>query len=49
MRERRENVHSEVYSLLIDTYIREPAERDMLFQAIETSACSFTRAPRFAC
>lgn len=32
-----ENVHSEVYSLLIDTYVREPVERDRLFRAIETS------------
>lgn len=33
----RENVHSEVYSLLIDTYVRDPDERDNLFRAIETS------------
>jgi ribonucleoside-diphosphate reductase subunit M2 len=33
----RENIHSEVYSLLIDTYVREPEERNNLFQAIETS------------
>lgn len=32
-----ENIHSEVYSLLIDTYIREPEERDKLFNAIDTS------------
>lgn len=31
-----ENVHSEVYSLLIDTYIKDPQEQDMLFNAIET-------------
>lgn len=31
-----ENVHSEVYSLLIETYIRDSAERDKLFRAIET-------------
>ncbi|EDW35015.1 GL20023 [Drosophila persimilis] len=31
-----ENVHSEMYSVLIDTYIREPQERDYLFNAIET-------------
>ncbi|XP_063113771.1 ribonucleoside-diphosphate reductase subunit M2 B isoform X2 [Cavia porcellus] len=31
-----ENVHSEMYSLLIDTYIREPEQRDFLFNAIET-------------
>ena len=32
-----ENIHSEMYSLLIDTYIKDPAERDQLFNAIETS------------
>lgn len=31
-----ENIHSETYSLLIDTYIRDPAQRDFLFNAIET-------------
>ena len=31
-----ENIHSETYSLLIDTYIKDPKERDMLFNAIET-------------
>lgn len=31
-----ENIHSEMYSLLIDTYIRDPKERDFLFNAIET-------------
>ena len=36
---RRENIHSEVYSLLIDTYVREPAERNHLFQAIDTIPC----------
>ncbi|XP_075225839.1 ribonucleoside-diphosphate reductase subunit M2 isoform X2 [Lycorma delicatula] len=34
-----ENVHSEMYSLLIDTYIRDPAEREFLFNAIETMPC----------
>ena len=34
-----ENIHSEMYSLLIDTYIREPSEREYLFNAIETSEC----------
>ena len=33
-----ENIHSETYSLLIDTYIRETEEREFLFDAIETSA-----------
>jgi ribonucleoside-diphosphate reductase beta chain len=31
-----ENIHSETYSLLIDTYIKDSAERDHLFNAIET-------------
>lgn len=31
-----ENIHSEMYSLLIDTYIKDPAEKDNLFNAIET-------------
>jgi ribonucleoside-diphosphate reductase beta chain len=31
-----ENIHSETYSLLIDTYIKDPAERDKLFNAIDT-------------
>lgn len=31
-----ENVHSETYSLLIDTYIKDPVEKDKLFSAIET-------------
>ncbi|KAJ7667918.1 ribonucleoside-diphosphate reductase small chain [Mycena polygramma] len=34
-----ENIHSETYSLLIDTYIRDPAERDYLFDAVETIPC----------
>ncbi|KAG9128341.1 Ribonucleotide-diphosphate reductase (RNR), small subunit [Ceratobasidium sp. 392] len=34
-----ENIHSETYSLLIDTYIKEPAQREYLFDAIETIPC----------
>ncbi|XP_060798680.1 ribonucleoside-diphosphate reductase subunit M2 B [Neoarius graeffei] len=34
-----ENVHSEMYSLLINTYIRDLKERDYLFNAIETLPC----------
>ena len=34
-----ENIHSETYSLLIDTYINDPAEKDRLFNAIETIPC----------
>jgi ribonucleoside-diphosphate reductase subunit M2 len=34
-----ENIHSETYSLLIDTYIRDPAEKIHLLHAIETVPC----------
>ncbi len=31
-----ENIHSETYSLLIDTYIKDEKEKDKLFNALET-------------
>ena len=34
-----ENVHSEVYSLLIDTYIKEEREKDKLFTALDHFPC----------
>lgn len=34
-----ENIHSETYSLLIDTYIKDPKEKDKLFNALETVPC----------
>lgn len=34
-----ENIHSEMYSLLIDTYIKDSKEREYLFNAIETMPC----------
>lgn len=34
-----ENIHSETYSLLIDTYIKDPAEKEHLFSALETVPC----------
>ncbi|KAF8450032.1 ribonucleoside-diphosphate reductase small subunit [Kalaharituber pfeilii] len=34
-----ENIHSETYSLLIDTYIKDPRQRTYLFDAIETIPC----------
>lgn len=34
-----ENIHSETYALLIDTYIKDHAERDRLFHAIDTVPC----------
>lgn len=37
-----ENIHSETYSLLIDTYIKEPKQRTYLFDAIDTSTHNLT-------
>src|SRR6187455_350295 len=34
-----ENIHSETYSLLIDTYIKDNKEKDYLFNAIDTLDC----------
>jgi ribonucleoside-diphosphate reductase beta chain len=34
-----ENIHSETYSLLIDTYVKDPKEKDHLLHAIETLDC----------
>ncbi|QHL88004.1 ribonucleoside-diphosphate reductase [Nibribacter ruber] len=34
-----ENIHSETYSLLIDNYIKDPKEKDRLFNALETVPC----------
>lgn len=34
-----ENIHSEMYSLLIDTYIKDHTEKDTLFNAIHTIPC----------
>lgn len=34
-----ENIHSETYSLLIDTYIKDTAEKNRLFRAIDTVPC----------
>ena len=34
-----ENVHSEVYSLLIDTYIKDESEKSKLFNALEEFPC----------
>ena len=30
-----ENIHNETYSLLLDTYVKDPTEKDSLFNAIE--------------
>jgi ribonucleoside-diphosphate reductase subunit M2 len=34
-----ENIHSETYSLLIDSYIKDPTQRTFLFDAIDTIPC----------
>lgn len=39
-----ENIHSETYSLLIDTYIKDSKEKDYLFNAIETMDCVKVKA-----
>lgn len=39
-----ENIHSETYSLLIDTYIKDPVEKDKLFHAIDTVPCVTKKA-----
>lgn len=39
-----ENIHSEVYSLLIDTYVKDTAEKTKLFNAIETIPCVAKKA-----
>jgi ribonucleoside-diphosphate reductase beta chain len=37
-----ENIHSETYSLLIDTYVKDPREKDKLFHGIEESRLGTT-------
>lgn len=39
-----ENIHSEAYSLLIDTYIKDPSEKEYLFHAIDTVPCVAKKA-----
>lgn len=39
-----ENIHSEMYSLLIETYIEDSAEKQRLFNAIETMPCVMRKA-----
>lgn len=36
-----EQVHSETYSLLIETYVRDTAEKDFLFKGMENSVSKF--------
>ncbi|KAI4378886.1 hypothetical protein MLD38_016308 [Melastoma candidum] len=39
-----ENVHSEMYSLLLETYIKDSRQKDHLFNAIETVECVAKKA-----
>lgn len=39
-----ENIHSEMYSILIDTYIKDSTEKDMLFNAIQNYPCIMKKA-----
>ena len=39
-----ENIHSETYSLLIDTYVKDPAEKEKLFNAVDTIPCVAKKA-----
>lgn len=39
-----ENIHSEMYSILIDTYIKDSVERNRLFHAIENFPCIAKKA-----
>lgn len=39
-----ENIHSETYSLLIDTYIKDVNEKNHLFHAIDTLPCVMRKA-----
>ncbi len=39
-----ENIHSETYSLLLDTYIKDPQEKNELYRAIDTMPCVAKKA-----
>ena len=39
-----ENIHSEVYSLLIETYVKDPERKNKLFNAIQTIPCVARKA-----
>src|SRR5262249_9230162 len=39
-----ENIHSEAYSLFIDSYIKNPIEKDLLLRAIDTVPCVSRKA-----
>ncbi|KAI5061011.1 hypothetical protein GOP47_0023516 [Adiantum capillus-veneris] len=44
-----ENIHSEMYSLLLETYIKDPKEKARLFNAIETVPCVAKKADWALC
>ena len=39
-----ENIHSHMYSILIDTYIKDPDEKDKLFNAVQNYPCIMKKA-----
>lgn len=39
-----ENIHSEMYSLLLETYVKDPKEKNHLFNAMETVPCVAKKA-----
>ncbi|KAJ0035426.1 hypothetical protein Pint_24925 [Pistacia integerrima] len=39
-----ENIHSEMYSLLLETYIKDPKEKHRLFNAVESIPCVASKA-----
>jgi ribonucleoside-diphosphate reductase beta chain len=39
-----ENIHSETYSQLIDFYIRDDNEKDLILRAIDTIPCVSNKA-----
>ena len=43
-----ENIHSETYSLLIDTYVKDQEEQNKYFNAIETIPCVKEKATNVA-
>ncbi|MED6123968.1 hypothetical protein PIB30_054553 [Stylosanthes scabra] len=44
-----ENIHSEMYSLLLETYIKDSTEKNRLFHAIETVPCVKKKAEWALC
>lgn len=44
-----ENIHSETYSLLIDTYVKDPKENEYLFNAIDNIPCIKEKAEWALC